>query len=652
VLDHSQLKFDFNQTEGQSRRALMADFEFECSEILPHLYVGGAKVAGSLETLRRVGIRRIVNCSAGVVPNHFMQSDAFKYMSLNMVDGRDDDITWFVCQVLQFVQAGVAEGIKTLVHCEKGISRSCSFVIAYVMWSQRKSWSDAFNHVKMRRQVCNPNTAFTCNIMELNALLHGAGLAQPVLLRYAAHLPHDVITAVLKPCRDQNNRRLLPPAQSLLDPEGIFVLQQADAQEEERGNYSSKRPLYLWVGPDAEGFDVEDAFRLASLMLGVLSPGNRVEIVRAGNEPPGFWEGVQRDGPHVSSSSPCFQDLWPRAAFNTLSAISEGRVQPMEVPTSTLPADMGLGSSRSSGGGGKGREAVASVPALGLAANAIATTSAAAPVITALNVPPVKPAKPPKPVTGSSSSSGGARDKANATPSTPPSVVVTARRTPTPTLVMGSTPVRRTPPTTRSPQDVGLARGPTPVEEMKHNNTEEQVSRRLSVGSRGSEAGGLTAVAAAGEAGPPSPTSKQAATDGQDSLLSQHQRRAEMALQHAPSVVVGADGKEKPLLYVCTSTGTSGQYEWQAMGVYDDEDLVEDDLFMLFCPKGPHHVWIGTDFADMSVLELPTEAFKEWATQVGSGDCDGWVDLFPVDVCVELSGAESDEFWDKYSLGF
>ena len=99
-------KFDFNLTEGQSRRTLMADCEFECSEITPTLFVGGAKVAGSLEILRKVGIRRIVNCSAGVVPDHFKQSDSFEYMSLNMVDGRDDDITWFVCQVLQFISKG------------------------------------------------------------------------------------------------------------------------------------------------------------------------------------------------------------------------------------------------------------------------------------------------------------------------------------------------------------------------------------------------------------------------------------------------------------------------------------------------------------------------------------------------------------------
>ena len=156
-----------------------------------------------------------------------------------------------------------------------------------------------------------------------------------------------------------------------------------------------------------------------------------------------------------------------------------------------------------------------------------------------------------------------------------------------------------------------------------------------------------TMIAAAGGTGK-TPSS----SPDQDTLLSQHQRQAELALQLTPAATLGPDGASKPLLYVLTSTGTKGQYEWQAMGVYDDEDLVEEDLFLLFCPKGPHHVWIGTDFEDMSVLELPTEAFKQWAATVDPGDCEGWVDIPPAGICVQLSGTESDQFWDTYSLGF
>ena len=236
---------------------------------------------------------------------------------------------------------GVSKGVKTLVHCEKGISRSCSFVIAYIMWSTKSTWNDSFNHVKLRRPVCNPNTAFTCNIMELNNLLLGAGFAQPVLLRYAAHLPHDMVTAVLKPVRDEKNRKLIQPKQSLLDPSGIFVVQPADKEEEDLGGHSSRKPLYMWVGAFVEQFDVEDALKLATLMLGVLSPASRVEVVRAGNEPRDFFENVEQDGPYDSSLSLSFPDLWPKAAMDALKALGKGEAATVEVPTSTLPIDEG-----------------------------------------------------------------------------------------------------------------------------------------------------------------------------------------------------------------------------------------------------------------------------------------------------------------------
>jgi protein-tyrosine phosphatase len=58
------------------------------------------------------------------------------YLSLNLVDSRQDDIMWFVCEVINFIEKGRIAGCKTLIHCEKGVSRSCSFVIAYIMWSR------------------------------------------------------------------------------------------------------------------------------------------------------------------------------------------------------------------------------------------------------------------------------------------------------------------------------------------------------------------------------------------------------------------------------------------------------------------------------------------------------------------------------------
>ena len=129
-----QQQFDFNFTEGQHRRVLMADCETECSQILENLYVAGATVAADLHELQKNGITHIVNCSADVVEDYFIHLPEFNYLSLNMVDGRYDDVSWFLGDVIHFVDAAHKNGHKVLIHCERGVSRSCSFAIAYTMW--------------------------------------------------------------------------------------------------------------------------------------------------------------------------------------------------------------------------------------------------------------------------------------------------------------------------------------------------------------------------------------------------------------------------------------------------------------------------------------------------------------------------------------
>lgn len=132
---------EFDHTEGQLRREGMADCEFECSQITKFLYVGGQRVAENLELLKEKKITRIVNCASAVSPNFHEGYSDIKYLTMNLVDGRQEDISWFVCAVINFIFEGTNRGERTLIHCERGISRSCSFTIAYRMWSTGNTYS-------------------------------------------------------------------------------------------------------------------------------------------------------------------------------------------------------------------------------------------------------------------------------------------------------------------------------------------------------------------------------------------------------------------------------------------------------------------------------------------------------------------------------
>ena len=130
----SNSDFNFLLTEGQSRRGLITGCDNVCSEIFDYLFVGGSEVAKSREMLEENRITRIINCSASVVPNYFIRDPKMKYLSLHLVDGRQDDISWFLGDILTFITDAKNANENVLLHCQRGVSRSCSFAIAYCMW--------------------------------------------------------------------------------------------------------------------------------------------------------------------------------------------------------------------------------------------------------------------------------------------------------------------------------------------------------------------------------------------------------------------------------------------------------------------------------------------------------------------------------------
>jgi hypothetical protein len=52
-----------------------------------------------------------------------------------------------------------------LVHCTQGVSRSCSFCIAYMMLYERLSYEDGYRTLKARRGICNPNAGFSSQLV-------------------------------------------------------------------------------------------------------------------------------------------------------------------------------------------------------------------------------------------------------------------------------------------------------------------------------------------------------------------------------------------------------------------------------------------------------------------------------------------------------
>ena len=134
-------EFDFQYTEGQMRRSSMAECELECSQITETLFVSGVKVAMDYSYLSKHNITRVVNCCNMIVGN-VHEDKGVEYLSLHMCDDKSEDLNWFIWSVIAFIvgfegdskRGSYNSSSNILIHCEKGISRSCSLVILYLMW--------------------------------------------------------------------------------------------------------------------------------------------------------------------------------------------------------------------------------------------------------------------------------------------------------------------------------------------------------------------------------------------------------------------------------------------------------------------------------------------------------------------------------------
>lgn len=68
---------------------------------------------------------------------------------------------------IEFIREHTTRGKKVLVHCEMGISRSASVVIAWIMYSRKLAALDAMRFVESKRPCIWPNLGFWRELTEL-----------------------------------------------------------------------------------------------------------------------------------------------------------------------------------------------------------------------------------------------------------------------------------------------------------------------------------------------------------------------------------------------------------------------------------------------------------------------------------------------------
>lgn len=88
-----------------------------------------------------------------------------KVIRLGIPDNPKFNIYPFFTPITDYIRKYVKQNEKVLIHCLNGISRSVTFVIAYLI-RRGMSFRDAYMTVKLRRAIMDPNAGFVKQLIE------------------------------------------------------------------------------------------------------------------------------------------------------------------------------------------------------------------------------------------------------------------------------------------------------------------------------------------------------------------------------------------------------------------------------------------------------------------------------------------------------
>uniref|UniRef100_A0A4W5QYW2 protein-tyrosine-phosphatase n=1 Tax=Hucho hucho TaxID=62062 RepID=A0A4W5QYW2_9TELE len=139
------------------------------SPILPFLFLGNERDAQDLDLLLRLNISYVVNVTTHL-PLYHLGSGLVHYKRLPATDNSKQNLRQYFEEVFDHLFSSTEEahqsGRGVLIHCQAGVSRSATIVIAYLMKHTLMTMTDAYKYVRGRRPVVSPNLNFMGQLLE------------------------------------------------------------------------------------------------------------------------------------------------------------------------------------------------------------------------------------------------------------------------------------------------------------------------------------------------------------------------------------------------------------------------------------------------------------------------------------------------------
>lgn len=146
----------------------------EPSHVLDYLLLGTEWNACNLEELLDNGVTHILNTTHDI--DCFFK-DQFKYHRVNVEDTPEANLLQHWQTTYDFIKDCKNRNGKILVHCQRGISRSASTTIAYLMKEYNSSLEEALRLTTSQRSCVKPNSGFHKQLHTYEELLRPSKLS-------------------------------------------------------------------------------------------------------------------------------------------------------------------------------------------------------------------------------------------------------------------------------------------------------------------------------------------------------------------------------------------------------------------------------------------------------------------------------------------
>lgn len=157
----------------------------EAHEIETGLFLGSAAAASDRRAMLKRRVSHVLICHPSLSEQHAV----FKYKRVALMDEPHTNLLEYLPDALEFLFKARQSGGAVFVHCAKGISRSASVVIAWLMLGRGLGFDEAFSLCEEKHPIAYPNVGFQQQLRHLELLLPRDGSLEARLRQLRTVVP-------------------------------------------------------------------------------------------------------------------------------------------------------------------------------------------------------------------------------------------------------------------------------------------------------------------------------------------------------------------------------------------------------------------------------------------------------------------------------